>query len=201
MLTAGKDEATAEAEADSVKTLVPRRRPAMVRGVTERVRTGHGNTYVTINFDEKGEPFELFTNVGKAGGCDSAQVEAISRLISLALRSGIDAGQLVEHLKGITCCPIWDGGTLVRSAPDAVALVLSRHLQEGVSKAETEAELVTGTATAQIGLFGPEASSKGPEKTNGGSIPRGARCPDCAGVLVHQEGCMRCADCGYNKCE
>ena len=201
VLTAGKDEATAEAEADSVKTLVPRRRPAMVRGVTERVRTGHGNTYVTINFDEKGEPFELFTNVGKAGGCDSAQVEAISRLISLALRSGIDAGQLAEHLKGITCCPIWDGGTLVRSAPDAVALVLSRHLQEGVSTAETEAELVTGTATAQIGLFGPEASSKGPEKTNGGSIPRGARCPDCAGVLVHQEGCMRCADCGYNKCE
>ena len=85
--------------------------------------------YVTINYDEVDEPFEVFIAVGKAGGCDSAQLEGISRLTTLALRAGIDPKQVVKHLEGITCCPAWDGGTLVRSAPDALALVLKRNLK------------------------------------------------------------------------
>ena len=106
-----------------------RARPREIHGVTERVRTGHGNMYITVNFDDQQQPFELFSTLGKAGGCDSAQLEAISRLVSLALRSGIDAQNIVDHLRGITCCPAWDEGTLVRSAPDAVALALERHLR------------------------------------------------------------------------
>ena len=104
----------------------PVARPAQVQGITDRVRTGHGNMYVTVN-SKDGHPFEVFSNLGKAGGCDSAQLEAISRLASLALRSGIEKEQIVEQLRGITCCPAWDDGILVRSAPDAVALALSRH--------------------------------------------------------------------------
>ena len=105
-----------------------RPRPTIVKGVTERVRTGHGNMYVTINSDESGNLFEIFANQGKAGGCDSAQIEAISRLTTLVLRAGIDPEILLGQLQGITCCPVWDNGVLVRSAPDALAMALSHHL-------------------------------------------------------------------------
>ena len=132
VLTAGQSENTSNNESSELENklaedelLVERQRPSVIKGVTERVRTGHGNMFVTINYDENDEPFEVFIAVGKAGGCDSAQLEGISRLTTLALRAGIDPKQVVEHLRGITCCPVWDGGTLVRSAPDAVAVVLS----------------------------------------------------------------------------
>ena len=118
----GSTETESESQTlEDAETLMPRDRPQTTHGITERVRTGHGNMYVTINFDKGGRPFEVFTTLGKAGGCDSAQLEAISRLVSLALRSGIDPSQIVEQLKGITCCPVWDSGVLVRSAADAVA--------------------------------------------------------------------------------
>ena len=174
--------------------LVPRQRPASVRGVTDRVRTGHGNMYVTVSFDEAGHPFEVFTTLGKAGGCDSANLEAISRLVSLTLRSGIDPGQVVDQLKGITCDPVWDNGTLVRSIPDAVALVLGRHLQEQ----STPEQAATSGQVAQLGLF---PSSQAEVANNGYHLPSAARCPKCSGNLIHQEGCLRCLDCGYTKCE
>ena len=102
-----------------------------MNGITERVKTGQGNIYVTVNFDENGTPFELFTTLGKAGSIESAQLEAISRLISLALRSGISPEQIVDNLRGITSDPVWDSGRLVRSAPDAVAFVLYQHMHDG----------------------------------------------------------------------
>ena len=180
--------------------LVPRQRPASVRGVTDRVRTGHGNMYVTINFDENGHPFEVFTTLGKAGGCDSANLEAISRLISLALRSGIEPNQIVEHLRGITCCPAWDGGVLVRSTPDAVALVLSSHLnQDQILLSSSDEPAIGGNGAAQLGLF-PSGQQPSAD-SNGHRMTSGARCPRCSGSLIHQEGCLRCLDCGYNKCE
>ncbi|HAA95714.1 MAG TPA: ribonucleotide-diphosphate reductase subunit alpha, partial [Dehalococcoidia bacterium] len=133
---------TGKTEEEAADFLTPRQRPQSIRGVTERVRTGHGNMYVTINFDEADTPFELFGNLGKAGGCDSAQLEAISRLVSLALRSGIEPNTVIEQLRGITCCPAWDEGTLVRSGPDAVALALERHTGETHTQAEaTELQL------------------------------------------------------------
>ena len=172
------------------RLLVPRQRPAAVKGVTERIRTGHGNVYITINFDEESHPFEVFTTLGKAGGCDSAQLEAISRLISLALRSGIDPQQVVEQLRNITCCPVWDAGVRVGSTPDALALAMSRHL----GSESTSADAVEEPHTAQLGLFSPGGR-------NGHEQVTGARCPDCGGFLIHQEGCLRCQDCVYNRCE
>ena len=114
---------------DSSKYIVPRERPRTTEGITHRVRTGHGNMYVTVNFDEDGDPFEVFSTLGKSGGCDSAQLEATSRVVSLALRSGIDPNELVSQLKGITCCPAWDEGTHVLSGPDAIAIALSYHVK------------------------------------------------------------------------
>jgi len=175
---------------------VPMARPSLIHGVTDRVRTGHGNMYITINYRD-GHPFEVFSNLGKAGGCDSAQLEAISRLISLALRSGIATEQVVEQLSGITCCPAWDDGTLVRSAPDAVALVLGRQaLPTGLAVSQPgEADAVSFPGRAvQQGLFLKS------EANGNGTVGR-SRCPDCdGGFLVHQEGCEMCPACGYNRC-
>ena len=174
--------------------LAPRPRPQEMYGVTKRIRTGHGNMYVNITFDEAGKPFEVFSTLGKAGGCDSAQLEAISRLVSLGLRSGIEPKTIVEQLQGITCCPSWDGGVLVRSAPDAVGLALDHSL------AQDEQQRV-----AQLKLFpttnaGMSASYSGGYDDNGNnSLPR-SRCPDCNSALNYQEGCLMCTSCGWNKC-
>ena len=179
--------------------LVPRQRPDSVRGVTDRVRTGHGTMYVTVNMDTEGHPFEVFTTLGKAGGCDSANLDALARLISLALRSGIDPNQIVDQLHGITCCPVWDSGTLVRSSPDAVALALSRHIADQEEWKLAPRDVAQTGSVAQLGLF-PSTQ----DKATGGSKarpPSGARCPKCHGFLIHQEGCHRCLDCGYTKCE
>jgi ribonucleoside-diphosphate reductase alpha chain len=182
----------------------PRRRPQSIRGVTERVRTGHGNMYVTINFDEKGQPFEVFGNLGKAGGCDSAQLEAISRLVSLALRSGIEPSAILEQMRGITCCPAWDEGTLVRSAPDAVALALERQaygdnagtaLGHGVQMAFAPEIVHNGNGHSY------ENGTNGADHENGIVQLTGRRCPDCNTPVIYQEGCLMCISCGWNKCE
>ena len=186
----------------------PRSRPQSIQGVTERVRTGHGNMYVTINFDENHRPFEVFGNLGKAGGCDSAQLEAISRLVSLALRSGIDPSAVLEQLRGITCCPAWDDGTLVRSGPDAVALALERHTHGAEGPAGSPGQAVQMA-------FAPEVVPNGNGNGNGnghahdssGKLPNGSvqltgrRCPDCNTPVIYQEGCLMCISCGWNKCE
>ena len=162
-----------------------RQRPKTIRGVTERMRTAHGNAYVTVNFDDDGQPFEVFTTVGKAGGADQAHLEALSRLVSLALRSGIPAIEIVEQLRGITSEPVWDSGRLITSAPDAVAQALALHALEGGTEEEQRLRQVYAAQTA---------------------LPMGAetlaspRCPDCNGPVVQQEGCAACPACGWNRC-
>ncbi len=149
----------------------PKRRPRITKGITERVSTGCGNLYVTVNFDDD-RVFEVFTSLGKAGGCASAQLEAISRLISLALRSGIDIGSIIKQLKGIRCPSIaWEDGHLILSCADAIGGVLERHASREEKKEEKEVE------RAYIG-----------------------QCPECSSNLVYQEGCFVCPGCGYTKC-
>ena len=175
---------------------VPRQRPVSVTGVTDRVRTGHGTMFVNITFDEEGHPFEVFATLGKSGSSDSAYLEAVARLSSMALRAGIDPEQIIDQLKGITDVPAWDGGTLVRSAPDAVALALSRHL----TKEDSQNNVISMAGnSAQLGLFPSSTTSL--ESPDAFDAPSGAKCPDCSGYLLHQEGCLSCPDCGYNKCE
>ncbi|MYC33325.1 MAG: vitamin B12-dependent ribonucleotide reductase [Chloroflexi bacterium] len=209
---------------------VPRERPRQTRGITERVRTGHGNMYVTVNLDADNKPFEVFGTMGKAGGCDAALLEAVSRLVSLALRAGIDTSEVTRQLRGITCCPAWDDGTLVRSGPDAVAIVLDK-LTEGMageSGAPDGVQLTLPTGFPGYGGDGPDVRSflppgaivggsgngvaetgngNGHGNGNGYTIPVAAgvaysqRCPECNGSVVNQEGCSTCYSCGWNKCE
>jgi ribonucleoside-diphosphate reductase alpha chain len=180
------------------EVLAPRKRPQSIRGVTERVRTGHGNMYVTINFDEADTPFELFGNLGKAGGCDSAQLEAISRLVSLALRSGIEPATVIDQLRGITCCPAWDEGTLVRSGPDAVALALERHTtgtqEHGDAIASSEVQL---KFTPQV----VNGNGNGNGNGHANEILNARKCPECNTPVIFEEGCMKCVSCSWNKCD
>lgn len=162
----------------------PRKRPQVTKGQTERVKTGCGTLYVTINEDEHGV-CEVFTTIGKAGGCAAAFSEATARLISLALRSGVDLSQVVRQLKGIRCPhPIWQDGRLILSCPDAIALVLERYLKGRTGELEVQTEPnVTVSATAAA--------------TSEGGI---GVCPDCGGDLKHESGCETCISCGFSRC-
>ena len=192
---------------------VPRTRPGTLNGVVERVRTGHGNVYITITRDEYGNAFEVFTNLGKAGSDDAAYLEAVSRLASLALRSGIDPAQVIEQLKGITCHPTWDEGQQVLSAPDAVAIALMRHAapesqdREDLRRRAQEAfagkvsieHFKERSVATQPGLF-PGRGRPPPTPADETSGRPALQCPDCYSVLVVAEGCLLCTACGYSKC-
>ena len=117
------------------KSLTPsprRRRPRCVQGITQRFRMGHGNLYITVNFGDDGMPFEVFGNLGKAGGCDSASIEGLTHLVSLALQLGAPVPRIVKKLRGISCCPCWEDGILVKSIPEALALALERNSTSAV---------------------------------------------------------------------
>ena len=119
-----------------------RRRPAVTQGITERINTGEGRIYVTINEDEFGM-CEVFSTIGKAGGNAAAQSEAISRLISLALRSGVDPREVINELKGISGPnPVWENGELILSTPDAIGKAIERYVQrQSVDGAEGAVEV------------------------------------------------------------
>jgi len=168
VLTTGKKERKEEGK------LTPRKRAKITTGITERVTTGCGSLYVTVNSDELGI-FEVFSNLGKAGGCASAQLEATCRLISLALRAGVDVASLVKQLRGIRCPSIaWEEGKAVLSCADAIASVLEKH------------------TTGYDGKPRPE--DYGLAKNLAG------QCPECGNMLIYQEGCFICRVCGYTKC-
>ncbi len=109
--------------------IVPRVRPIRTRGCTERINTGCGKLYVTINEDEQGV-CEVFAQMGKTGGCASSQIEAAGRLISLALRSGVKMEAILKQISGIRCpTPIWQNGKMVLSCPDGISQVIKNYTQ------------------------------------------------------------------------
>jgi ribonucleoside-diphosphate reductase alpha chain len=169
-----------EEEKKEGAALTPRKRSKVTTGVTERVTTGCGYIYVTVNSDDRGI-FEVFSHLGKAGGCASAQLEATCRLISLALRAGIDVASVVKQLRGIRCPSIaWEDGKSILSCADAIASVLEKHIGGGTASPPVEKHAGAGGNGAPKNLAG--------------------QCPDCGNLLVYQEGCFICPSCGYTKC-
>ncbi len=156
----------------------PRPRPGRTHGTTERINAGCGNMYVTINEDEHGL-CEVFTAMGKTGGCNASQLEAIGRLISLSLRAGVDPESIQKHLRGIRChTPAWGNGGAVLSCADAIGIAIEHYLKERK----------TGEITDEI--------TKPTEKLD---MLVGA-CPDCGSAVEHESGCVICRSCGFSRC-
>jgi len=168
----------------------PRSRPAQTFGVTRRIRTGEGTLYITINEDENGL-CEVFTTIGKAGGNAAAQSEAISRLISLSLRSGLDPHAIVRQLKGISGPnPTWEDGRLILSTPDAIGKALDDYLQEkneNISSNNLKNTLDKPRITLVQDNF----------EDNNCMI-----CTECHNhSVVNEGGCLTCRECGWSKCD
>lgn len=150
-----------------------RERPEILEGFTSKITTGMGQLYITVT-EMDGRPFEVFATIGKSGKSTTAKTEAIGRLISLALRAGVDVADIINQVKGIGGeHAVFQKGGRVLSIPDAIGRVLEKRYGNGT--------------TAPNGKT-PAASLKG------------EACPECGGTVAHEEGCMKCHLCGYTKC-
>jgi len=169
----------------SEKKVAPRTRPEITKGVTQRLETGCGHMYVTINTDTQGA-CEVFIQMGKVGGCASAQLEAIARLVSLALRSQIKIESITRQLKGIRCpSPMWNKGTMITSCGDAVGKALEQFVT------------LYNKSDFQVSDIAEESPGFAVEQTLGNGF---ALCPDCGNTIEHIEGCLKCPVCGWSKC-
>nr|HQH62572.1 TSCPD domain-containing protein [Clostridiales bacterium] len=179
-------EAVAEDSNGVPYVVMPRPRPDVTKGVTEKVETGCGNLYITCNYDERGI-CEVFTNTGKAGGCPS-QSEATARLVSVSLRSGIDVNTIVGQLRGIRCpSTIRQPGRKCTSCPDAIGRVIQK--------------VIASNGFKEGGLELAEQVVKAAPKTDEHLIASQIRkCPECGAKVEHEGGCVICRECGYSKC-
>lgn len=161
----------------------PRPRPEITRGVTEKIVVGCGQTlYVTINEDELGA-CEVFSQMGKSGGCLSSQSESVGRLISLALRSGIDAKAIIKQLRGIRCpAPKWREGQMILSCGDAIAQVMERYLKE------------------KEGLFSESSLFDKPDVPKDVLLGLSLECSECGSMVEYLDGCRVCPACGFSQC-
>jgi ribonucleoside-diphosphate reductase alpha chain len=169
------------AERDRTRGIrTPRARPTLTQGVTEKITVGCGQSiYVTINEDPSGL-FEVFATMGKSGGCMASQSEAIGRLISLGLRSGIETDSIIKQLEGIRCpAPAWQEGNIILSCADAIGKAMHRYIKDNGS---------TGAASSADDMVARNMLGMCPE------------CPDCGTMVEFVEGCLRCPSCGYSQC-
>lgn len=221
----GKEEGSGDTESGTAQAaaggqrISPRPRPDITTGFTEKVKIGCGNLYITVNYDENGI-CEVFTNTGRAGGCPS-QSEATSRLVSIALRSGIDAKSIVEQLKGIRCpSTIRQKDLKVLSCPDAIGRLIQKVLKlqngngNGVKHEDLPDDVDNGAFDS---IPTPKARSSGENDGGFASVMADSgkaadksssvnellnmvKCPECGKPLEHEGGCVICRNCGYSKC-
>src|SRR5438309_2923845 len=189
-----------DAEAENLQRRAKRSRPDLLKGSTRRVETPLGTMYVTITEDDKGQPFEVFISLGKAGGALMADVEAIGRLISLALRSGIPLKEIYRQLRGISSDrAVGLGPHKVLSVPDAIGIAFEKWMQD---KQGIQQDLL-GTAAGAPGVAAPVRESVGARELlsdRGREQEFLGACPDCGSQLTFAEGCAKCHVCGYSEC-
>jgi ribonucleoside-diphosphate reductase alpha chain len=191
-------------EAENLQRRQKRSRPELLRGATRRLETPLGTLYVTITEDDRGQPFEVFMSLGKAGGALMADVEALGRLISLALRSGIPINEIYRQVRGISSDRVIGlGPNKVLSVPDAVGIAIERYMQE---KQGIQQELLPGSlapqATAPVAAQPVAYQAPGGEQMVFGGMQEtlSGACPDCGSQLEFAEGCMKCHVCGFSEC-
>ncbi|WP_440771368.1 adenosylcobalamin-dependent ribonucleoside-diphosphate reductase [Natronorubrum sp. DTA28] len=193
-----------------------RERPDALQGVSQRIDTGYGKVYVTINEDpETGQPFELFANIGHSGGFTNSFTEALAKVISTSLRSGVDPEEIVDELCGTRSPKVaWDKGEQIQSIPDAIGTAMRRYLDDEIDKPYPKQQTLEESADADT-----EVEFDGPQTDGGAAAAQGGteadddatqdlidagespECPDCGSMsLYFSEGCKTCESCGWSEC-
>ncbi len=199
-----KEKGTAEAKELRVEVppappapRTPRPRPDVITGRTQKVMTGYGAVYITVNEDDQGL-FEIFAQSGRGGGYTASFTEAVARLTSLCLRSGIPVDEIIDQLEGIRSPRIaYDHGEHVLSIPDAIAKALKRHIGAQAAGVQKPVE-----AFEELGSVEPDSETDKEARDDRAIVKAGLNpeCPECGRVLVFEEGCVRCHSCGYSEC-
>jgi ribonucleoside-diphosphate reductase alpha chain len=213
-----------EVEAENLQRRAKRSRPDKLRGTTIRKETPLGTLFVNITEDEKGQPFELFLNLGKAGGSAMADAEAMGRLISLALRSGIPINSIHRQLRGISSDrAVGLGPNKVLSLPDAIGIAIEEWVRDRV--AGVQQELMPTTPGAGAGPMGMQLPQDDLMVSMTHQVPASlsttgnaaaemelqmglhhaaeayiGTCPDCGSQMEYAEGCVKCHVCGFSEC-
>ena len=201
------------AELGIAQYVTPMERPIDLYGITKRINTGQGKMYVTVNMSPEGRPFEIFATLGKGGRTHAAMAEGVTRMASLALRSGVDPREVIKQLRGISSDqPAFDNGEVIFSGPDAIAVAMDRVFKE---HGDWPQPRLSSSEIGQPSMFGaPSAKELGmPTATpveridNEVKVPVSVAsqisadlCPDCSSPLAHEEGCQKCYSCGFSKC-
>ncbi len=197
-----------DAEAENLQRRAKRSRPDRLRGTTHRLETPLGTMFVNITEDDKNQPFEVFITLGKAGGSAMADAEAMGRLISLALRSGIPIMEVHRQLRGISSDrAVGLGPNKVLSVPDAIGIALEQWWRDkqGVqqdllpSVGSQSSGVQSSGAVEQISVVSASGEQMSYQAYNGGEAFMGT-CPDCGSQLEYAEGCVKCHVCGFSEC-
>ncbi len=171
--------------------LTARKRPQITKGITEQVKIGCGNLYVTVNYDDEGI-CEVFTSTGKTGGCPS-QSEATARLASIALRSGVSVDEIFRQLKGIRCpSTVRQPGLHCTSCPDAIARVI--HKVNDMFQRDGK------ISEDKISLKETDKNLCKCKETDYNDSKNIKYCPECGSEVEHEGGCVTCRNCGFSKC-
>jgi ribonucleoside-diphosphate reductase alpha chain len=196
-----------DAEAENLQRRAKRSRPDKLRSTSIRKETPLGVMFVHITEDDRGQPFEVFVTLGKAGGSAMADAEAVGRLISLALRSGIPLPEIHRQLRGISSDrAVGLGPNKVLSMPDAIGLALEEWWRD---KQGVQQELLAdasskpaGTAPAREQITATTQSGAQAQLAFDGPTSETfmGTCPDCGSQLEYAEGCVKCHVCGFSEC-
>jgi len=162
---------TARRNKRAMQCAIPIHRPTKLHGFTEKVQTGCGRMYITVNSHE-GKPIETFVTTGSSGGC-KAFAEGVSRLVSLALRSGVSLEHIANQLRKVSCqnfikVKVKNKELVGKSCPDVIGRILAKTL--------------------------------GRDSTIDIESVKGKGCPNCGELLKAMEGCFTCINCGYSEC-
>ena len=181
-----------------------RPRPGVLYGLTQRIDTGYGKLYVNINEDEQGRPFELFANIGNSGGFTASFTEALAKIVSTALRSGVDPREIAGELKGIRSPKIaWDKGGQIQSIPDAIGTAMKRYLDGEIHKEYPQQKNLSEINNQEINQdtskkVAPVVVDVTQSLIDAGESPE---CPSCGSLTLNfSEGCKTCESCGWSEC-
>lgn len=186
--------------------VAPRERPAVTFGKTEKVATGCGSLFVTVNEDEEGL-CEIFTRMGKSGGCINSHNEAIGRLVSLSLRAGVKIESIIDQMRGVRCpMPLGIGKNAVLSCPDAIGQVLAHYVANGNGNGNGAGAASGNAGESHMAMAAPlpemMSNNTARGETRIDSVDMGVcpECPECGHIIEFIEGCLTCRGCGYSKC-